>query len=124
MNTNLTEMVKKLPDQDDFLSLADEIRDLSIEKSRLELELKRAESLVVKEVTTNPTYFVSGKVPAMSYIDITYRFTGLNNELIEVRERVAQLTAQLENRKIRIDAYKMMLDIWRTLSANERKGSF
>lgn len=123
MNTNINDLLKKLPDYEDFMTLADSIELTSKEKARLEIQIKTLETELVKKVTTDPTYFQSGKVPSMVYIESTWKYTGLDNELLPLRLRFSELTAELEKSKIKMDIYKTMLDIWRTLSANERKAS-
>jgi hypothetical protein len=123
MNTNITELIRKLPDYEDFMNLASEIERLSYEKSKLEIQIKTKESEIVKLVTTDTRFFQNGKVPAMNYINDVYKYTGINGELIPFRESYADVSSQLDKLKIKMDVYKTMLDIWRTLSANERKAA-
>lgn len=123
MNLSALELAKKLPDYTDLLEIATQIEQLSIKKSALEGAIKLSEANVIKEVTTNPVYFQAGKVPSMVYIDATYRFLGLENELPELRQTVAGLGYNIEKLKATMDVYRTMIGIWQTLSANERKSS-
>jgi len=123
VNTNINELIKKLPDYEDFMTLAETIERLSTKKARIEIQLKTLETELVRKVTTDPAFFQGGKVPSMAYIDGTWKYTGLNNELVPLRIEYAELTSSLEKSKITMEVYKTMLDIWRTLSANERKAS-
>ena len=123
MNTNLTEILKSIPDFEDFLSLADEIGELSFKKMKLENIIKGKEAQVVTLVSIDSGYFVNGKPPSMAYIEATYRYTGVDGKLLEERNKLADITAMLEKRKLQLSVYKDMLDVWRTLSANSRSTS-
>jgi hypothetical protein len=123
MNLSALELAKKLPDYTDLLEIATQIEALSIKKSMLEGAIKLSEANVIKEVTSNPTYFQAGKIPSMVYIDATYKFLGLENELPELRQTVATLGYSIEKLKTTMDVYRTMIGIWQTLSANERKSS-
>lgn len=123
MNTNLREIFSSIPDFDEFMKLVDEIGFLSFNKMSLEKDIKTAEANVVRECITSDKYFQGGKPPSMSYIESTYKYTGLNNEILPLRERYADLSAQLDKRKLQLSVYRDMLEVWRTLSANERSTS-
>ena len=113
-------ILKKLPDFDDMMKVSDEIGDLLLAKLKLEAEIKSKEAETILKVTTDEKYFVGGKPPSMSFADSTYKVTGLAGELIPMRESLAETTANLEKKKIQYDVYKNLLDMWRTLAANER----
>jgi hypothetical protein len=123
MNLSALELAKKLPDYTDLLEIAIQIEALSIKKAALEGAIKLSEANVIKEVTSNPIYFQAGKIPSMVYIDATYKFLGLENELPELRQTVAGLGYNIEKLKTTMDVYRTMIGIWQTLSANERKSS-
>lgn len=123
MNSNIKEVLESIPDFSEFLNLADEISKMSLEKMFIEKNIKAREAEIVKTVTTESQYFQGGKPPSMSYIDSTYRYSGLNGELLELRGKLSEATAELERLKIRLSVYKDMLEVWRTLSANERSTS-
>lgn len=118
---NSKDILKKIPDFDDMLGIIDNITELQRRKLVLDVEIKNAESDVVREVTTNPDYFQSGKQPSMSYIDATYKHRGVKDEIIPMRMELANVVADLDRLRNRLDAFKTLLEIWRTLSANERK---
>lgn len=117
------EILERLPDYEDFIQLAEEIEGISIAKSKLDIAIKTAEVEIVRKVTTNPEYFQNGKVPAMSYIESTFKYAGISGELIPLRLQLAELNSRLEKYKMQMDVYKMFMDIWRTFSANSRKSS-
>ena len=120
MNTSVNELIKKLPDYEDFMNLAEMIESVGKQKAILEIQIKTRETEVVRIVTTNPEFFQAGKVPSMALVEATWKYTGIENELVPLRLSLAEQTASLEKLKIKMDIYKTMLDIWRTLSANER----
>lgn len=120
MDINVNNLVSKIPDFDEFIKVTNEIGELLFKKLKLEKDIRAREAWVVKEVTTNPQYRLENKVPAMSYIESTYKYSGINNELLDMREQLADLTAMLEKRKLLLSVYKDMLEIFRTVSANQR----
>jgi hypothetical protein len=123
MNLSALELAKKLPDYTDLLEIALQIEQMSVKKAMLEGAIKLSEANVIKEVTSNPIYFQAGKIPSMVYIDATYKFLGLENELPELRQTVSALGYNIEKLKTTMDVYRTMIGIWQTLSANERKSS-
>lgn len=123
MNSNVKEIFNIIPDFEEFMKLTDEIGELSFKKMKLEKDIKAKEADVVKVVTSDQKYFSGGKPLSMSFIDSTYKYTGLDNELLQEREALADITAQLEKRKLQLAIYKDMLEVWRTLSANERSSA-
>lgn len=113
-------VLKDIPDFEDFTKLTEEITSLQLRKLMLESKIKTGEANVFKEATTNEFYFQGGKPPAVSYIENTYKFTGLERELIPLREELAQVTAEFEGKKQQMDIYKTMIEVWRTLCSNQR----
>lgn len=114
----------KLPDWEDMENLATIIKELTIEKMKLEVFIKFTETEVVKKAMSDEQYFQNGKPPSMSFIESTYKFSGFNNELIEARNKLAVLTGKLEQARIKFDMYKMQVEIYRTESANKRTATF
>jgi hypothetical protein len=110
----------QLPDFDELSKLIDEIGNLSIEKSKLDIKIKFAESEIVRIATTDPKYFQNGKAPSFAYIDSTWKYSGFNNELIPLRNELAEYVSRLEKCKLKFDFYKMLIDVWRSESANSR----
>lgn len=124
MNSSVEDIIKQIPDFEEFLKLADQIRDLSFQKLLLEKEIKEMESNVFKSVTTDQKYLVGGKTPAISYIENTYKHTGLDGEILPLREQYARVNSDLERAKLQLDIYKQMVGIFQTVSANERGAGF
>lgn len=123
MKTDLKEVLANLPDFEQFLELAETMRITSVKKLTLEKELKEKEAEVIRTVTSDPQYFNGGKSPSFNYIDSTYRYTGFKGELLPIRAELIEATATLDHLKLKMDIYKNLLEIWRTLSANERSSS-
>lgn len=121
MNTNIDAVLKSIPDFEEFVKLSEEIGDLSFQKLVIEKDIKKAEANIVKEATVNTTYQIGGKTPSMSFIENTYKYTGFDGELLDLRTKLAEITATLEKRRLLLSIYRDMLDVFRTLSANERK---
>jgi len=120
MQSDIKEVLSKIPEFSDFIALADTIRDLSYKRLLLEKKIKDVESQIFREAVSNETYQINGKAPAVSFIESAYKQSGFDGELVEPREELAKVTSDLEHAKLTLDIYKMMLEVWRTLSANER----
>jgi len=120
MNNNADEVLKSIPDFDDFTKLTEEITKVSYDKMVLEAKIKEGEANVFKVTSTDPQYQVAGKAPAVSYVENTFKFSGLSGELIPLRQELAACTASLEGKKLQMDVYKTMVEIWRTLCSNQR----
>lgn len=117
-------MTISLPDFDEMANLIDEINRVSIEKSKLELELKIDERNINETVSKDEKYFINGKPPSQTYIDNTWKFTGINNELIGKRNRLSDLTNQLDYVRMKYEFLKMIGDLWRTQEANRRNSAW
>jgi len=120
METNAKKLLEQIPDWSDFMKLADEIKILSFSRMSVEARIKAKESDGFKIVMSDEKYFVSGKPVAVSYYDNAYKYPGLEGELLPIREEYARLSSELEQKRIQYEIYKQMLDVWRTVSANER----
>ena len=110
----------KLPDFEDIASTIKKIRELSIEKSLLDLEIKTREAETNIEATRNTKYFVNKKPPSQEYIKNSWRTTGLMGELIKPRKHLATVYAELEYNRLRLAMLNSLVEVWRTQSANER----
>lgn len=110
----------ELPDFDKIFELIDRLGNLNREIMVLELEIELGEARAITEVTVNPKYFIRGKSPTISYINGTYKITGLEGELIPLRKELLDKRYTYDNLKTELDMYKKMIDVWRTNSANER----
>jgi hypothetical protein len=120
MKTDLKEILVNLPDFDELSNLAHKIREASVKKLMIEKDIKRAEAKVVSTVVGNSAWFRDGKPLAMSVIESTYKYTGLEGEIIPLREQYIESCGELDELRLTMDIYKNMFDVWRTLSANER----
>ncbi len=117
---NSKSILEKLPDYEDFMRVAEDLARASMNRLILDNKIKTMEAATVIRVTTDPKYFQNGKAPSMSYIETTYKYTGIENEILPIREQLAKEIYTIESSKIKLDAYKILTEVWRTLSANER----
>jgi len=108
-------------DFNEFQDLILKIKQLTYEEEVLELRVKFLEAQVVEEVSTNPKYFQNGKQPSMAYIESTWKFKGINNEIYEERLKLADIRSQLTEMKLQYDTLVRKFEMWRTESANQRK---
>jgi ferredoxin-fold anticodon binding domain-containing protein len=114
-------MIKvELPDFDKMIDQIGKISELSLKEAELQLKIKIKESEITLAVSTVPE---GKKAPSQTFIDSTYKITGINNELIPLREELIQISNQLDFAKRNYEMLKLLTEIWRTQSANER-GSF
>ena len=120
MEITSAEILKKLPDFDDLLSVTDDISKVLITKLSLDRQIKQKEAEVIVEVMKNEAYFVGGKPPSMALITSTYVYTGINGDILPLRDNLATATAEFERLKARLDLYKEFLNMWRSLNASER----
>jgi hypothetical protein len=111
----------ELPDFEDMQKIIAEIRDLQLRELRFEIVLKRKEAEVYIETSKNPKYFINDKPPSATFVKSTYEFTGLSNELLKIRAELAKVQAELDYKRNLFYLMKDMIDVWRTVSANERQ---
>lgn len=106
--------VADLPDFDELYSLIGDIKTTSIEVSKLKLQIKVLE----KEA------FVRGREEGLpvSHVENTYKTTGFNNEILPLREQLVDAEAELEFMENTLELHKSKIEVWRTVSANERTG--
>jgi len=109
-----------LPDFDDLMDRIQTIGKLSEEKEYIEIEIMVREADIVRTVTTDKNYFINDKPPAMNFVEATYKRTGLNGELVEYRQRLANVSARLEVARKSYDLLKSRIEVWRSIQANER----
>jgi hypothetical protein len=114
------EVLKAIPDFDQFMKLSEEISALMYRKLYLDAQIKEGESNVFKTANTAEKYFQGGKPPSATFVDNTYKFTGLEHELIPIRTEQAMVISELEGKKQQMDIYKTMIEVWRTLCSNQR----
>lgn len=113
----------ELPEMEDLHKLIDDIYELSLKYGRLKIFLKVKESDTTMRASTDPKYFVNGKVPAQTFIDNTYKIVGIDGDLVEKRIEYEETAALLEKKRAELDLAKLSIDLWRTQSANVRMTS-
>ena len=118
------EVLKGIPDFDEFNKLAEEISALMFQKMSLDAKIKEGEANVFKTANTDEKYFQNGKPPSATYVDNTYKYPGFDGSLMATRNQLAQVTADLELKKAQMEIYKTMIEVWRTLCSNSRTASF
>jgi hypothetical protein len=106
----------ELPDFDMLFQLALDIKNLSVKEGLLELEIKRSESDIIRHAVEGS----QGKPPSMAYLQSTIAFTGVDGSLYNLRKELVEVSSELDYKKLLLDLYKRMIDVWRTQSANER----
>jgi hypothetical protein len=121
MEVTSTELANRIPDFDDLLKLTESVGELMVKKLMLEKDIKKLEAQTVVECMTNPTYAKDGKAPAMSLIEATWKYTGLNQEILPIREELAITIGELEKAKGRYDLCREMIDIFQAVTFSEKK---
>jgi hypothetical protein len=111
----------EIPDFEDMYKNLEEIRKKSLSSKLLEKEIEADESYVTKEATSNTEYHVNGKPPSQAHINKSWLVTGFDGELLKKREQLAELESELEYLRMRYELDKIVIDVWRTQSANKRK---
>ena len=122
MKSNLKDIIESIPDFEDFLKLGEQIGQLSFEKLRMENQIKSKESETFKKAMAIPNG--EGKFPSASFVTNSYLHTGLDGELVGLRDGLAFLTSELDKKRIQLAIYRDMLEVFRTISANERSSGF
>jgi hypothetical protein len=120
METNSQKVMAAMPSFEDFMKLAEEVKVYSVEKMKLENQIKSGEAEAFREIMTNPVYFKDGKPVAVSFYENAYKFGGKNGELVELRNRLAEAQAALELKRNQFEVYKQMHDLFKTLVYQER----
>ena len=121
METTANKFLSQLPEFDDLFAIVNNAAELSAKKLFLENEIKQKEAETVLKVTTEEKYFIGGKPPSMSFVENTYKYLGIDNEILPLRQQLAEMISSLDKLRGTLDIYKEMLGVWQTLSANERR---
>ena len=103
-----------LPDFEELYGLIAKIKNKSVEVAKKRLEIKVLE----KEV------FVRGRDEGLPVTHVTnaYKTTGFDDEILPLREDLAEAEAELDFMESTMDLHKSKIEVWRTVSANERTG--
>lgn len=118
------DVLKNIPDFDEFNKLAEEISALMFQKMSLDAKIKEGESNVFKVANTDEKYFQNGKPPSATYIENTFKYPGFDGSLMALRNQLAQVTSDLDLKRTQMDIYKTMIEVWRTLCSNQRTSGF
>lgn len=108
----------EIPDFDDMIKCANKIFDLSKEKAEIDITIKVKEKESIEKGLD--LIKIDGKKPSMSYLESTVKVTGIDNNLIELRKRQQNLLNEIDYYKTILEIYKLKIEVWRTMSANER----
>lgn len=120
MDTNSKKILNALPEFDKFMDLAEDIKTLSLSKMKLENLIREGEAVTFKLVMTSPEYFVNGKAVPVSYYENAYKFSGIDGKLLELRNKLAEIQADLDRKKSEFEIYRQMHDLFKTLVYQER----
>ena len=120
MDTNAKKVLEALPDFNDAQDMIEQIKVVTIAKMRLDADIKAGESANFNEVMTSAQYMVGGKQPAVSYYENAYKYTGLEGNLIVLRDKLSTTAAELDALKSRYELYRQMQDMYKTLVFAER----
>lgn len=123
METSSKKVLAALPDFDAFMAIAQEIKKLYHSKMILENEIKTSESNAFKAVMTDPKYFNNGKTVSVSYFENLYKHKGLENETLELRQKLADVVSELDLKRSQFEIYKQMHDLYKTLVYQEKNMS-
>jgi hypothetical protein len=112
--------IVNLPEFETLFGLADEIYKLAIKQAKLESKIKFEESMIVKEVVSNPKYWKDGKPPAMNYIEAVYKYIGLDKNLMAMREELIETKTLLDQKQIVLNLYKLQIEVWKSQNYNNK----
>lgn len=118
MKSNLKDIIESIPDFEDFMKLSEEIGELSFKKMQLENAIKAKEAVIFTKAINE--FIIDGKRPSVAHIERAYLHTGINGELLQERTSLADISSTLEKKKIQLSIYRDMIELFRTISANER----
>jgi len=108
------------PAFDEMFDVIQKITDLDLEVSAWKIKKEMLEAEVMLEATLTDKHLVKGKTPSVTFIDRSWKLTGFNGEITETKIKLAEASSKLDEEKRKFEILKMMFDMWRTQSANER----
>lgn len=108
------------PDFDDLMEIAERIRELSLKEMVLKDEIKKKESEIYIKAITTDEHLVNGKPPSAVFVENAWKHAGFEGELLEIRNELSIVSADLVYQKNIFSIKKDMLEVWRTDSANKR----
>ena len=115
-----------IPDFDDFETLAREAAELKGNLIVIKSHLAKLEAECMRVALTDNTYWIGGKRPSMAYCEKVVKLIGNTPEdklkLSNLRQELADLTEASQLLQHLITMERDKLDLYRTFSANTRKG--
>lgn len=120
METNSKKILDAMPSFDDFMNLAEQIKRLYIDRMLLENQIKSKEAATFREVMGNPKYFIGGKPVSVSYYENSYKHTGIDDEILNLRISLSERVAELERCRSQFEIYQRMLEMHKTLVYQEK----
>jgi len=120
------ELSELVPDFSEFEELTRQAAVLQGKLYLLKYQLKMFEAELITAAMMNRDYWREGKRPTVSYCDKVVVAIGNTKDdterLLAFRETIAGTTEELQLALGMIDLMKNKLELYRTISANERKG--
>ena len=110
----------ELPEFDKFYELSENIKKKSLELSLVDLDISKQQAEIAKRAMVDTSLYVKGKPPSMEYLKNTLFVTGIDDELLSLLGKKETLEAELDYLKRQYEILKIITEIWRTQSANER----
>lgn len=101
-----------LPDFDEMYTTINSIRKLTVDVAKLDLKIKVLEGEV----------FVRGRDEGLPVSQVTnaYKISGFDGEILPLRAELAEKQAELRFLENTLNLYRSKVEVWRTVSANER----
>lgn len=115
-----------IPDFSEFEELTRQAAMLQGKLYLLKHQLRMFEAELITTAMLNKDYWREGKRPTVSYCERVVMAIGNTEEdtkrLLHFREGIAKTTEELQLALGMIELMKNRLELYRTMSANERKG--
>lgn len=119
----MSEIRINLPDFDDMVGIAEQIKEQNQLKADLEHQIKLGESEVYRTTAADLAYYQGGKPPSVAFVKATYEFTGLTGDLVPLRKQLGEVEVELAYLEQMFDIMKIQVDLYRTEAANKRMTS-
>jgi len=119
------EIEEFIPDFDDFEKMATDAARFKADIMIAKNNLYQLEAHCMREALTNKEYWIGGKMPSMAYCEKIVKEIGNTAEdnaaLCSYRDQIATMTEAYQLLQNLITMSRDKLDLYRTVSANERK---
>jgi hypothetical protein len=120
METNSKKILAALPDFQDFMSLAEEIKLISLKRMKLENRIRWEEAATFRRIMEEEKFWVKGKPVPVSYFENAFKYAGIDGSLLDLRNELAELQAELELKRNTFEVYNRMLEMHKTLVYQEK----